>query len=273
MPSTKENKKRIASALTITAEVMGQQITTGAIMVIADDLGGYNAEMIEAALKRVRLECRQLTPANILERLDDGRMTPEEAWSAIPRTEYETVIWSGEMQAAWAVAAPVLQNGDRIGARMAFLEKYREEVRRSRAECRHPKWSVSLGEDRQHREQVLKISVESGRLPRDYALKLLPSSSFKATAGGMKLLSAASAAAALPAPDKPKESTPEQITEQVERIMREVFGSRRYSPQPAAHNIKPGDLSPCGRMRFIGGNPADGCAWVKAEQAEVAPAE
>lgn len=255
-----DNTKNIMAMLTMTAQVMQQDMTPESIRIIADDLSGYGADMIGKALKRVRLECQRLTPAAILERLDDGRVSAEEAWSRIPQSEYESVCWTQEAQTAWAVAAPLLEAGDKVVARFAFAEKYRDEVRKARGECLPPKWTVSLGLDQQQRETCLKQAVESNKLGREYALGLLGSSSYKPTKCGLMLLATAGEVAALP---KPKDDgSREKAIEQIDAIMRETFGRGVAKLPTPRRKLAVGDLSPDGRMQYRGGDAGDAASWV-----------
>ncbi len=57
----------------------------------------------------------------------------------LPYDESTSVVWTDEMCQAWGVAAPLLEDGDKVGARMAFKESYArliEEARQHRAEIK-----------------------------------------------------------------------------------------------------------------------------------------
>lgn len=119
------------------------------------------------------------TPADVIAQIEglaeaDGRPGPEEAWamSLAARDEAETLVWTQEMAAAWAVARPVFELGDEVGARMAFREAYgrlTEEARRNRMPAA---WSVSLGFDTERRALAITAAVRAGRLPQDELLYL-----------------------------------------------------------------------------------------------------
>ena len=110
--------------LAATAEVMGQEVRPIGLLAMSDELMAYPLEVSRAALSRVRRECRRLTLADILERIDtaDGRPLADEAWATaiLAMEESETFIWTLETQQACAVARPLVEINDRVGARMAF---------------------------------------------------------------------------------------------------------------------------------------------------------
>jgi len=106
---------------------------------------------------------------------NDGRPGPEEAWSMCPRGEEETVVWTEEMAYAMSAATPLLEEGDRIAARKAFMEKYAQLVKEARAQGRPVKWEVSLGMDRNARRPVLERAVAEGKIPIAAAQKYLAS--------------------------------------------------------------------------------------------------
>ncbi len=110
-------------------------------------------------------------PADILARIvgaavDDQRPGAEEAWATALRSadERETVVWSAEMVEAFAIARPVLDAGDEVGARMAFRETYDRLVGAARRAGRQVQWQASLGTDPDRRSLALAAAVRAGRL-------------------------------------------------------------------------------------------------------------
>lgn len=111
------------------------------------------------------------TPADIIGKIvgaaaNDGRPGPDEAWSIALRgaDEFDTVVWTAEMAQAWAACKPVFDEGDKIGARMAFREAYARLVEQARRERRPVAWEASLGFDPQRREVAVMTAIEAGRL-------------------------------------------------------------------------------------------------------------
>ena len=111
-------------------------------------------------------------PADILAQIEglaanDGRPGPEEAWATALRAadEANTVVWTDEAAQAWAIASPVLRNGDDVGARMAFKEAYQRLTDEARRARRLPAWFASLGFDPDLRAEALRQAHSAGRLP------------------------------------------------------------------------------------------------------------
>lgn len=179
MPLTTEQHEQVLELVYATAEVLGQEMRPSAGMLIADDLSGYPFGEIRRALARCRAELHgKLTLASIIERLPsaNAHLLPNEAWArALHSTdEQETVVWTPEIARAFGVAKPVLDGGDKVGARMAFLAAYEREVEAAKTEGRPPEWQVSLGHDQQRREIVLTDAVNAGKLPAPKVAHLLP---------------------------------------------------------------------------------------------------
>ncbi|MGB0972284.1 MAG: hypothetical protein ACPGVG_15190 [Mycobacterium sp.] len=168
-------KADIARALAVTAELTGAELSEAAMDVMVLDLAAYPEPQVMGALTRCRRECRsRLTLADVISRLDDGRPGPEEAWAMVPRDEATTCVWTDEMCEAWSVALPIVEDGDLVAGRVAFLEAYRGAVQHARDDQLPPQWSVSLGHDQRGREGPIRDAVEKGRLSHEHAQRLLP---------------------------------------------------------------------------------------------------
>lgn len=167
--------KALLQAIAVAAELTGTQLSVGAASVMAQDLGGYPEQQVLGALDRCRKELRgRMTVADVITRLDDGRPGPEEAWAMLPRDEATSVVWNDEIAQAWGVVRHMIEEGETVAARMAFLESYRAIVQRARDSGTAPAWTASFGRDRHGRESVLIAAAEKGLLPVDYVMKMLP---------------------------------------------------------------------------------------------------
>jgi hypothetical protein len=169
---------RLTLAITATAEVLGQSITSEAAEMMADDLADYRAEAVAGALKACRRELTgKLTLAAILQRVQaaDGRPGKDEAWAIAMTTndEFETVVLTDEIQLALAAAKPVLDAGDKIGARMAFISAYERFVGQAREDTKPVNWHVSVGFDANLRIQAVNKAMELKRIPREHGQKYL----------------------------------------------------------------------------------------------------
>lgn len=179
MPLTTEQHEQVLELVYATAEVLGQEMRPSAGMLIVEDLSAYPFAEISRALARCRAELfGKLTLAAIIERLPsaNAHLSGNEAWAlALNSTdEQETVVWTPEIARAFAAAKPVLDGGDKVGARMSFLAAYERELATAKAEARQPEWQVSLGHDPMRREIVLNDAVSAGKLPAPKVAHLLP---------------------------------------------------------------------------------------------------
>ena len=119
-------------------------------------------------------------PASIIEMINrnrpDGRPTADEAWAMVAHggDEAETVVATSEAMAAFWVALPLLESGDKIGARMAFKGAYEREIMQARQDGRPVKVDVTQGHDKQRREQAITAAVASGLLTPKTAQVYLP---------------------------------------------------------------------------------------------------
>lgn len=171
----RSNRVALLKALAVTAELTGTELSEAAAVVMADDLGQYPLPHILGALVRCRRELRgRLTLAAIIERIDDGRPGPNEAWAMIPQDERGSVVWTTEMAAAYGIAAPLLHEGQTIAARMAFIEAYERELTRARNEQAPVHWVPSLGHDPAQRDGAVREAERKGRITATHALALLP---------------------------------------------------------------------------------------------------
>jgi hypothetical protein len=162
-----------------TYEAMGQTTTPAALTLIADDLEPYGIKAVATALNKCRRELTgRLTPAAIIERIQsaDGRPQPNEAWAIALQSadERDTVVWNNEIAAGMAAARDILDAGDEVGARMAFIEAYKREVQEARDKCISVSWWPSLGYDSSRHAGPIERAIEQGKLTREYAINALP---------------------------------------------------------------------------------------------------
>lgn len=164
-------------SLFATTEAMGQQLTQAAALLMVEDLRDYAEPVLSAALRSCRIEGGRLTVSSILKhaQLADGRPGKDEAW-AIAMTandEFETVVLTDEIQLALAAAKPVLDAGDKVGARMAFISAYERFVGQSREDAKPVNWHVSVGFDANRRIQAVTKAVQMQRIPQEHGQKYL----------------------------------------------------------------------------------------------------
>ncbi len=108
---------------------------------------------------------------------DDGHPGPDEAWGLLlrlMRDERETGVLTDEMRTGWATCQPILDLGDEVGARMAFIDVYRRLVAEARQAGQMAHWTPTLGTDPTLRIQRLQEAVAARRISVDHAHSLLP---------------------------------------------------------------------------------------------------
>jgi hypothetical protein len=172
----RSDMEALISALGVTAEIMGTQFQSAALTVMASDLSKYKLVDVLAALERVRKEVSgRLTLAAIIDRIQssDGAPGSDEAWALMSRPESDTIVITRQMAEAMQIARPLLADGDKIGARMAFKDAYTRIVADSRERRIEAEWFVSLGFDTEGRAQPIADAIRSGKLSLTHSLKLL----------------------------------------------------------------------------------------------------
>ncbi len=161
---------RLVELLVATAEVIGDQMRPTAAAFMVTDLAGYPLPSLEKALAACRRELKgRLSLAAILERIDDGHPAPNEAWANAIRAadESATVVWTEQTRDSWAVALPLIEAGDKIAARQAFLEVYTRLIKDARAAGQMAVHHASIGFDASGRDAVLQQAIAAGRIAHE----------------------------------------------------------------------------------------------------------
>ncbi|MGJ8515078.1 hypothetical protein [Carnimonas bestiolae] len=173
-----EQCNQCADTIYATAEILGHELKPQAVRLMVKDLRQYEASEVSNALSRCRAELKgKLSLQAILERMPSANAfpSPNEAWAIAlsAQDENDTVIWTDEIAEAMGAARPILDGGDKVGARMAFIEKYARLVDTAKSSNRSPKWQASLGNDPARRQSVLDEGVRKGLLPQHHAENLI----------------------------------------------------------------------------------------------------
>ncbi len=160
----------LVKGLMATAEVIGDQLRPTAAAYMVQDLSCYSMAVLDRALAGCRRELKgRLSLAAVLERIDDGHPAPNEAWAVAIQAadERNTVVWTTLTQQAWNTALPLVQAGDKIAARPAFLETYGRLLKDARAARLPASYTPSLGFDLTSRNAALTDAVSKGLLAHD----------------------------------------------------------------------------------------------------------
>lgn len=167
---TIQEQEQLIMALMATAEVMGNEIKPNVALIMVDDLSMYPLADVLQSLVRVRREhSGKLTLKLILDILSPlaGWLSANEAWAlALPAIdEKSTVVWTPEIAKAFEVARPILEDGDKIGARMAFIPAYDRIINQAKLANRTPSYEVSAGWCPHNRDLAIQNAVTVGLLP------------------------------------------------------------------------------------------------------------
>jgi hypothetical protein len=181
-----ENKVKIIENLIATAECFAQQMSQTRAEMILHDLREFSDNDILAALEKCR-KTKKFMPsiAEIIEEMPTGWPSADEAWGLVPRTEDESTVWTQEIAEAWGAAYPMLCEGDKVAARMAFKAAYERLISDARNEGRKPDWVPSLGHDKRGHDAALQKAVELGRIDASHAKALSPSMPDSNVRGGL----------------------------------------------------------------------------------------
>jgi hypothetical protein len=178
-------RKWIADQVAALGLAMGDDPSTERLLVYAEDLCDIPEGRLARAFLRARREYEylRLPPVAFIRRMagvdapSDGRPGPEEAWARMPkgeRMEEDSIVWCEEERTAYGACRSLLSDGDQIGARMAFKERYEKELAEARRHGRPAQWTVSLGYDIEHRLVTLATAVKEGRMRLESALDFVP---------------------------------------------------------------------------------------------------
>ncbi|MBU0917862.1 MAG: hypothetical protein KKD97_16065 [Gammaproteobacteria bacterium] len=166
---------KVIKTLRATVELLGLSMSDDAAEIFVEDISGFPDHQIIGALARCRKEVRgRLTPRDVIDRLEDGRLSPDEAWAQVPKSEYDSIVWTNEMAHAWSMAAPAWADGDRVAAARAFRDAYVKAVSYSRDNRIPAEWSVSLGSDRQQAFNVVEAAVRNKQISLKMGLDVVP---------------------------------------------------------------------------------------------------
>lgn len=172
--------EKILQAITVTAELTGTQLSANAAAVMVEDLLAYPVDKVLVALGRCRRELKgRLTLAAILERIDDGWQSAEEAFNTLVagwNNENLSILTTHTAMQAAESASALFNAGDKYRAGLAFKTAYERTVSEKKAKGIQPDWYVSAGLDKEQLAQLVTEAAATGKITNDYALALLPAS-------------------------------------------------------------------------------------------------
>ena len=174
-----DQKPEFSALLATALAVYGKSITTGMADLYFSALHQYDLAVVRDGLSRHMQDPAagqyMPKPADIIRQIQashhDGRPEGDEAWSmaVVASDESVTTVLTDEIQGALWVARPLLDMGDKVAARKAFLDAYARLVRVAREQGKAAKWHVSLGQDTQGRALAIEEAARLGRISQEAA--------------------------------------------------------------------------------------------------------
>lgn len=116
--------------------------------------------------------------------------TGDEAWAMVQHAddERETVVWTAESKLAFfQAAAPLLEEGDRVAARRAFLDSYEKHVTAAIEAGCPPKVEISEGHDPAGRRPAIEQAIDRRLLTHEEAAPRLLGCDREVTGDGVAL--------------------------------------------------------------------------------------
>lgn len=162
---TDADKHEFASIVRGTAEAYGKEASQNLLRMFWGVLHEFDMNQIRIAFtSHLRSSRFMPTTKEIIERINGMRPGPDEAWAMVPKDEGTSAVVTEEMLGAFSVAAPLLHEGDKIGARMAFKDAYYRLCEASMAAGKPIKWVISRGWDKSSLGCVIDEAVRLGRI-------------------------------------------------------------------------------------------------------------
>ena len=177
-----EEKEKIADLIEITAEISGNPFKPQVIALMVEDLAEWEINEIQAALNACRREVKgRLSLKDIIDRLtkkSDELPSADEMWGAIydfcTDERKSSVLPEMAFKALESTNGGIwglIQDGDKIGARMAFKAAYE---RLSQGFNGKVQYSVRLGTDSEERKTAIQAAYKQGLIDKSQALQYLP---------------------------------------------------------------------------------------------------
>lgn len=170
------SKSKIVELLAVTNEVCGgAQLSDLAVEMMAVDLEKFPAEQLNGAFTRCSRECKgRVALKDIVQRIDDGRPSAEEAWTMLPRSEDESAMLTDEMRDVLYNNPALTEISDKWAARQAFTTAYNDACAEARNNVLPVSWMFSAGGDRNGRVECLRKALAKGLVTEKYVRAMAP---------------------------------------------------------------------------------------------------
>lgn len=242
-----DQKGEMTTLLATAFAVFGKTITTGVAELYFSALQQYDLAVVRDGLSRHMQDPATgqyvPKPADIIRQIQashhDGRPEGDEAWSmaVVASDENVTTVLTDEIQGALWAAMPLLEMGDKVAARKAFLDVYERLVRVAREHGTPAEWHVSLGHDKKARIVAIENAARLGRITNRQAaahLERIGHDSAPVTADGVAI---AGLLTGKPIPMGAKAKTRENLRKLRESLLgdpADVIAKREFERQERA---------------------------------------
>ena len=150
-------------------------LTAGGMQIWWKILQAFPWALVEQSIVSVLSRDEYLTPGAVRGAIPGAQWpTADETWARIPKSESDAVVDTTEALMALAAAAPMIDDGDMIGARMAFKGAYDAAVLASKNAGRFPRYQISQGWDKSTTEPAVEKALALGQISKEVALAYLP---------------------------------------------------------------------------------------------------
>ena len=174
-----EEKNEFLSVINKTADLYDKKIERARVSVYWDALKHRDLTDIKTAINRHIQDADRgrffPLPADISAQLPkemDAWLSANEAWATCPKNESDSAAMCPEISSALCIAQDLINDGDMIAARMAFIEHYNRLTEQARQEGKKPEWFPSYGFDKETRYLADKEVVERRNLALPEGKKL-----------------------------------------------------------------------------------------------------
>ena len=164
-------KKAFFDVITKCGDLYDKKIKPERVSVYWDALNHRTLEDIKTAINRHIQDAERgrffPLPADISAQLPrelNAWLDANEAWAACPKDEIQSSAMCDEMSQALFIAKDLIEMGDMVAARMAFIEHYNRLMTTAKSEGKKPKWFPSYGMDKELRYNADREVVERKNL-------------------------------------------------------------------------------------------------------------
>jgi hypothetical protein len=176
-----EEKRKTLDALTVILEMNSQEMSSAAMVMIAEELSAYDFSAVQQAMRKTAKQGYKITLGRIVDNIDDGRPSPEKAWQEVQHmTEDDSKVLTTEQNQAYCMVSTSLIDADtstRITAKQTFISEYERLCEKNIDQGVPVQYFLARANhdhDGLKALQAVTLAVAENKLPQSKAVKLLP---------------------------------------------------------------------------------------------------